>query len=60
MVAASRATKAVHRVLTVESSGHMAFADICEIGKAEGGPLGIAKKLAVPVPPQLQLLGTRG
>ena len=60
VTAAAAATKATHHLVTVDASGHMVFADICEIGKDRGGPVGIAKSLGVVVPFTLQLLGTDG
>jgi fermentation-respiration switch protein FrsA (DUF1100 family) len=41
-------------------SGHLVFTDICQIGKAQGGVLALAKTFGISVTPQLQKLATDG
>ena len=48
------------RLVLLRNAGHLAFADVCEIGTAEGGLLAIANALKVPVPASLRPLANDG
>jgi len=48
------------RLVTLHDFGHLVFADICQIGKEQGGLLAIAAAIHVSVPPMLKALATDG
>ena len=48
------------RLILLRGAGHLAFADLCEIGSSQGGLLSIAAVLHVPVPAQLVPLASDG
>jgi predicted dienelactone hydrolase len=48
------------RLILLEGAGHLVFADLCEIGSAQGGLLSIAAVLHVPVPASLVPLASDG
>jgi predicted dienelactone hydrolase len=48
------------RLVLLRNAGHLAFADVCEIGTAQGGLLAIATALNVPVPASLRPLANDG
>jgi len=48
------------RLYEFAGAGHLAFADICEIGNGKGGVLGLAETFHITVPPSLQQLATDG
>lgn len=48
------------RLYSFGGAGHLAFADICEIGAGDGGVLGIADALGIEVPENLRVLATDG
>jgi dienelactone hydrolase len=48
------------RLIELNDSGHLVFSDICTIASDQGGILGAAEKLGLPVPPLLKILGTDG
>ncbi len=49
------------RLVTIDGVGHNnAFTDVCEIGDAEGGVVGLAREAGVPIPEELLLLGADG
>jgi dienelactone hydrolase len=54
------AMRAPKRLVTLRNFGHLAFADICEIGAGQGGLLAIANEVHVTVPPSLKKLATDG
>jgi dienelactone hydrolase len=54
------AMKVPKRLITLSNFGHLAFADICEIGAGQGGLLAIANEVHVAVPPSLKKLATDG
>ena len=47
-------------LVKVDRAGHLVFSDICLIGRAQGGVIGIAKAIKLPIPPSLFKLGTDG
>jgi predicted dienelactone hydrolase len=48
------------RMTLIEGAGHLAFSDICLIGREEGGVLELASQYGIEVPPVLKILGTDG
>jgi hypothetical protein len=48
------------RLVLLRNFGHLVFADVCEIGTAQGGLLAIANALKVPVPASLRPLANDG
>lgn len=48
------------RIVVIENAGHLAPSDLCAIGATGGGIVAIAIEAGLPVPPQLQRLGTDG
>jgi predicted dienelactone hydrolase len=60
IVRAFAAMKSPKRLVTLHNFGHLVFADICEIGASNGGLLGIAKAIHIPVPANLKPLATDG
>lgn len=48
------------RLYSIAGAGHLAFADICEIGSDDGGVLGLADALGIEVPEDLRVLATDG
>ncbi|MEO9223667.1 MAG: dienelactone hydrolase family protein [Acidimicrobiales bacterium] len=44
----------------IAGAGHLVFSDICLIGRANGGIVGIAKALNLPIPADLLKLGSDG
>lgn len=48
------------RFVTIGSSGHLAFADICLIGSAHGGVTAIAQSLVITIPASLVRLAVDG
>ena len=48
------------RLILLRGAGHLAFADLCEVGSSQGGLLSIAAVLHVPVPPSLVPLASDG
>jgi fermentation-respiration switch protein FrsA (DUF1100 family) len=48
------------RIVVIENAGHLAPSDLCAIGASGGGIVAIAIEAGLPVPPQLQRLGTDG
>ncbi len=48
------------RLIVIENAGHLQPSDICEIGEAGGGVVQIALDAGLPVPENLQRLGTDG
>jgi dienelactone hydrolase len=49
------------RFVVIDGAGHLnGFSDICEIGKGGGGIVALAKEASIPVPPNLERLGTDG
>ena len=60
MIAAYRHMHSPKRLVLLQGAGHLVFADICEVGSAQGGLLAIANALHVPVPASLVPLATDG
>ncbi|MEO9137693.1 MAG: dienelactone hydrolase family protein [Jatrophihabitans sp.] len=60
MAKAYAAMKAPKRFVTMQGFGHLAFADICQIGGGQGGLTALAKQAGVPLPAQLKKLATDG
>jgi predicted dienelactone hydrolase len=60
IIAAYGRMHAPKRLVLIKNAGHLVFADLCEVGDAQGGLLSIANALKVPVPPQLVPLATDG
>jgi len=48
------------RIVVIENAGHLAPSDLCAIGATGGGIVAIAIEAGLPVPEQLQRLGTDG
>jgi len=48
------------RLVLLRNAGHLVFADVCEIGTAQGGLLAIANAFKVPVPASLRPLADDG
>ncbi len=48
------------RLVVLENAGHLAPSDLCAIGASGGGVIAIAIEAGLPVPPNLQRLGTDG
>ncbi|MBY0276472.1 dienelactone hydrolase family protein [Candidatus Binatia bacterium] len=48
------------RLVVLENAGHLAPSDLCAIGASGGGIVAIAIEAGLPVPEQLQRLGTDG
>jgi predicted dienelactone hydrolase len=48
------------RLILLRGAGHLAFADLCEVGSSQGGLLSIAAVMHVPVPPLLVQLASDG
>jgi len=44
----------------VADSGHLAFSDLCLIGADQGGLIGLAEEIDLPIPEDLKALGTDG
>jgi dienelactone hydrolase len=47
-------------IVVLDNAGHLAPSDLCAIGASGGGIVAIAIEAGLPVPPQLQRLGTDG
>ncbi len=47
-------------LVKVDRAGHLVFSDICLIGRAQGGVIGIAKAIKLPIPASLFKLGSDG
>lgn len=60
MVAAYDALNQPKRLITVQNAGHLVFADICQLAPGQGGLIGVAKKINLPVPAKLVPLGSDG
>jgi dienelactone hydrolase len=60
IVAAYGRMRSPKRLILLHRAGHLVFADICEVGAAQGGLLAIAAALHVPVPASLMPLATDG
>jgi predicted dienelactone hydrolase len=60
MVTAYERMNEPKRLVLLRNAGHLAFADVCEIGTAQGGLLAIATALKVPVPASLRPLANDG
>ena len=60
MVAAYGKMRSPKRLILLSGSGHLVFADVCEVGVGQGGLLAIAAALHVPVPASLMPLATDG
>ena len=60
IVAAYNAMDRPKRLIILNNFGHLAFADLCEVGSSQGGLLSIANELHFPLPKSLQLLATDG
>lgn len=58
--AAFEAAKSPKRLLLIDDSGHLAPSDLCAIGEGGGGIVQIALDVGLPVPENLQRLGTDG
>ena len=58
--AAYGAAKTPKRLLVIDDSGHLAPSDLCAIGEGGGGIVKIALDAGLPVPENLQRLGTDG
>lgn len=54
------AMKQPKRYLTLQGFGHLAFADICQIGAGKGGLTGLAAGAGLKLPPNLATLATDG
>jgi hypothetical protein len=48
------------RLVTIDNSGHLVFADTCRIGTSGGGVIALAKKTGFPIPTELEKEGTDG
>lgn len=48
------------RIVVIDDAGHLAPSDLCAIGASGGGIVAIAIEAGLPVPEQLQRLGTDG
>ena len=48
------------RYLSVENAGHLLPSDLCAIGAEDGGIIEIAKRAGLPVPANIERLGTDG
>ncbi len=58
---AYKTVPAPKRFVVIDGSGHLnGMSDICEIGKGGGGIVAIAQQAGIPVPPNLERLGTDG
>jgi predicted dienelactone hydrolase len=60
IAAAFERMHAPKRLVLLKGAGHLAFADICEVGAGQGGLLSIADALKVPIPASLRPLATDG
>lgn len=60
MAKAYAAMKAPKRFVTMQGYGHLAFADICQIGGGKGGLTALAEQAGIPLPTQLKKLATDG
>ena len=60
MVAAYGRMRNPKRLILLSGSGHLVFADICEVGAGQGGLLAIAAAIHLPVPASLMPLATDG
>jgi predicted dienelactone hydrolase len=60
MVTAYERMNEPKRLVLLRNAGHLVFADVCEIGTAQGGLLAIANALKVPVPATLRPLADDG
>ncbi len=58
--AAYKAMNRPKRLIILRGFGHLAFADLCEVGSSQGGLLSIANELHLPLPKALKLLATDG
>lgn len=50
----------VRRLVSIQDAGHLAFSDICAIGRDRGGVLAIAIEAGIEVPAIVRTLGTDG
>jgi len=55
-----KAMKPPKRLIVLGRSGHLVFADVCQVGKAQGGLLAIAAAVHITVPPELRPLAVDG
>jgi predicted dienelactone hydrolase len=60
MVTAYERMNEPKRLVLLRNAGHLVFADVCEIGAAQGGLLAIANAFKVPVPASLRPLANDG
>lgn len=60
MVAAYNHLNQPKRFITLTNAGHLVFSDICQISPGQGGLLGAAAKIHLPVPAQLKPLASDG
>lgn len=60
MIAAYGRMHSPKRLILLRGAGHLAFADLCEVGSSKGGLLSIAAVLHVPVPASLVPLASDG
>ncbi|MGP0107308.1 MAG: alpha/beta hydrolase family protein [Acidimicrobiales bacterium] len=60
MIAAYGRMHSPKRLVLLRGAGHLAFADVCEIGSSDGGLLSIAAALHVPIPASLVPLASDG
>jgi hypothetical protein len=47
-------------LVKIGGGGHLVFSDICLIGRAKGGVIGIVKAIKLPIPDELLKLGSDG
>ena len=60
MVAAYNKLNQPKRFITLTNAGHLVFSDICQIDPGQGGLIGLAEKINLPIPAQLKPLGSDG
>lgn len=60
MLSAYGKMHAPKRFVGIENSGHLAFSDICALGKGRGGLVGVGMAAGLPIPEQLGRLGSDG
>jgi dienelactone hydrolase len=60
MIAAYGKLHPPKRLILLRASGHLVFADLCEVGAGQGGLLAIAQALKLPIPASLRPLATDG
>ncbi len=60
MIKAYNALNQPKRLISILNAGHLVFSDICQLAPGQGGLIGVAKQINLPVPASLVPLGSDG